>query len=80
MKDEFRGIIVREFVGPKSKMYSIKTIDDKEHNTAKRVSIATEFNEFKDVLFNKKIIRHKMKRTQSKKHKLGTYEIDKISL
>ena len=28
----------------------------------------------------KKIIRHKMKRTQSKKHKLGTYEIDKISL
>ena len=61
-------------------MYSIKTIDDKEQNTAKRVSIATEFNEFKDVLFNKKIIRHKMKRTQSKKHKLGTYEIDKISL
>ena len=32
------------------------------------------------VLFGKKIIRHKMKRIQSKKHKLGTYEIDKISL
>ena len=44
------------------------------------MSIATEFNKFKDVLFNKKIIRHKMKRIQSKKHKLGTYEIDKISL
>ena len=28
----------------------------------------------------KKIIRHKMKIIQSKKHKLGTYEIDKISL
>ena len=28
----------------------------------------------------KKIIRHKIRRTQSKKHKLGTYEIDKISL
>ena len=28
----------------------------------------------------KKNIRHKMKRIQSKKHKLGTYEIDKISL
>ena len=27
-----------------------------------------------------KIIRHKMKRIQSKKHKLGTHEIDKISL
>ena len=28
----------------------------------------------------KKIIRQKMKRIQSKKHKLGVYEIDKISL
>ena len=27
-----------------------------------------------------KIIRHKMKRIQSKKHKLGTYEVDKVSL
>ena len=44
------------------------------------MSIATEFDEFKDVLFNKKIIRHKMKRIQSKKHKLGIYEINKISL
>ena len=35
---------------------------------------------FKDVLFNKKIIRHKMKRIRAKKHKIGTYEIDKISL
>ena len=26
----------------------------KECNTAKGVSVATEFNEFKDVLFNKK--------------------------
>ena len=80
MKDEFGGVIVSEFVGLKSKMYSIKKIDGKEHNTAKGVSIATEFDKFKDVLFNKKIIRHKMKRIQSKKHKLGTYEIDKISL
>ena len=44
------------------------------------MSIATEFNKFKDVLFGKKIIRHKMKRIQSKKHKLGTYENSKISL
>ena len=44
------------------------------------MNIATEFNEFKNVLFNKKVIRHKMKRIQSKKHKIGTYEIDKISL
>ena len=49
-------------------------------NIIQQVNIATEFNKFKDVLFNEKIIRHKMKRIQSKKHKLGTYEIDKISL
>ena len=54
MKDEFGGVIVSEFVGLKSKMYSIKKIDGKEHNVAKGVSIVTEFNNFKDVLFNKK--------------------------
>ena len=61
-------------------MYSIKKIDGKEHNTAKEVSITTEFDEFKHVLFTKRIIRQKMKRIQSKKHKLETYEIDEISL
>ena len=60
MKDEFGGVIATEFVGLKSKMYSIKKINDKELNTAKGVNTATEFNEFKDVLFNKKIIRHKI--------------------
>ena len=44
------------------------------------MSIATDFDKFKDVLFNEKNIRHKMKRIQSKKHKLETYKIDKISL
>ena len=80
MKDEFGGVIITEFVGLKSEMYSIKKINGKEHSTAKGGSIATEFNKFKDALFHKKLIRHKMKRIQSKKHKLGTYEIDKISL
>ena len=46
----------------------------------KGVNIATEFNEFKDTLFNKKVLRHKIKRIQSKKHKLGTYKIHKKSL
>ena len=60
-------------------MHSMKKIYCKEYNTAKGVSIATEFDKFKDILFNEKIIRHRMNRIQSKKHKLGTYEIDKIS-
>ena len=40
----------------------MKEIDGKELKASKGVNIATEFNEFKDVLFGKKIIRHKMKR------------------
>ena len=58
----------------------MKNTDGKESDTAKGVSIATELNEFKDTLFIKKILRHKMKRIQGKKHKTGMYEINKISL
>ena len=64
------GVIATEFIKLKPKMYSIKKINDRELNTAKGVNIATDFNEFK----------HQMKRIQSKKHKIGTYEINKISL
>ena len=80
MIDKYSGVIIDEFVGLKSKMYSIKKIYGSESSTAKGVNIETEFNEIKDVLFNKKIIRHKMKRIEAKKHKIGTYQIDKISL
>ena len=41
-------------VASKSKMYSMKNIDDNESNTAKGVNIATEFNDFKDTLLNTK--------------------------
>ena len=58
----------------------MKKIDGKECNTAQVVRIATEFNKFNNVSFNKKIIRHKIKRIQAKKYKVGTYEIDKRSL
>ena len=73
MKDESEGKINDELVGLKSKMYSIKNIDGKESNTAKGVNIATEFDEFKDTLFKKKILRHKMRRIKNKKHEIGTY-------
>ena len=61
MKDEFGGVIVVEFIGLKSKMYSMKKIDGKEYNTAKGVSIATEFDKFKDVLLNEKLLDTKWK-------------------
>ena len=78
MRDEYGGVIIDQFVGLKSKTYSIRKINGSESSTAKGVNVATEFNEFKDVLFNKNNIRHKKR--QAKKHKIGTYEIDKISL
>ena len=80
MNDEYGGVIIDQFIGLKSKIHSIKKINGSECSTAKGVNIATEFNKFKDVLFNKKTIRHKMKRIQAKKHRIGTYQIDKISL
>ena len=66
MKDEYGGAIIDQLIGLKSKMYSIKKINGSESSTTKGVNIATDFNEFKDVLFNKKVIRHKMKRIQAK--------------
>ena len=62
MKDVSEGKIIDEFVGLKSKMYSMKSIDGKKSNTTKGVNIATQFNEFKDALFNKKVVGHKMRR------------------
>ena len=35
-------------------MYSMKNINGKESNTTKGVKLKTQFNEFKDTLFNKK--------------------------
>ena len=80
MKDVSEGKIIDEFVGLMSRMHPMQNINGQEANTVKGVNIATEFNEFKDTLFNRKVVRHKMKRIQSKKHRIGTYEIKKMSL
>ena len=79
MKDVSEGKIIDEFLGLKSKMQSIKNIDGEEFNTAKGVITVTEFNEFNATLFNKKVLRHKMRKIQGKKHKIGICEINKIS-
>ena len=79
-KDGFKGISGNKFIGLKSKIYCIVSDDDTEVNTTKEVNISIECNEYADVLFNKKIIRHKMKLIQSKKHKIGTHDVNKKSL
>ena len=74
-----KGIPINKFVELKSKMYSMLSDDGKKFNIPKGVNTATEFNEFRDTLFNKKVDT-KWKKIRSKKHKLGTYEISEISL
>ena len=37
------------------------------------------YKEYIDVLFNKNLARHKVKRIQSKLHRIGTYELIKSS-
>ena len=61
-------------------MYPLISVDDKEVNKAKRVNKKLRHKEYVDVLFNKKVIRHNMKRIQKKLHEIGTYDVFKISL
>ena len=80
MKDEMSVKIIAEFVGLRYKMYSIVTVDDEKLVRAKGVNRKLMHSEFKDVLFDKKVVRHCMKRILAKGNKIGTYDICKISL
>ena len=80
MKDEFKVIPIKKFIGLKSKMYCIVSDDDTEFNTAKGVNILIDFNKYKNILFDEKIIKHNMKRIPSKKNKIGTHDVNKLSL
>ena len=58
MKDEMGGKVISEFVGLKSTMYSLITVDDEEKIRAKGVNVKLGHSEFYDVLFNNKVVRH----------------------
>ena len=84
MKDETVCVAIVEFVRLKPNMYSYLVNDNRKHKKAKGVNRNVDatiyHNEYKDVLFNKKKLRHSMNRIESKDHRLGTYEINKIYL
>ena len=81
MKDEMSGKVIAEFVGfVRSEMYSIVTVDDEKLVRAKGVNKELTHSEFADVLFNRRVVRHSMKRILAKGNKIGTYDICKISL
>ena len=81
MKDEAGAFANEEFVGLKPKMYSF-LVDNREHKKPKGVKknfvVTISHNDYKDLLLNKKCIRHSMNRIQGKDHIIGTYEINKI--
>ena len=80
INDELHGTNVIEFIGLKSKMYSLISNDDKEVTKAKGINKKLRHKECHDILFNKKVITHNMKRLQCKLHEIGTYDVFMISL
>ena len=80
MKDEYGGKSILNFVGLKSKIYSILDGSGNEKSTKKGHNTFIEFQEFHDTLFEKKILRDQMREIKSKNHNLGTNKTNKISL
>ena len=80
IKDEYDGKSIVKFVGLKSKMYSILDESNHEKSTNKGHNAFTEFQEFHDTLFKKKILIYTMRGIKPKNHNLGTYETNKIYL
>ena len=69
-----------EFIGLKSKVYSLISVDNEEVSKVKGVNKKIRHKEFFDALFNKKVIRHNINRIQSKLNRVGAYDVYKISL
>ena len=85
MKDETAGVAIEEFVRLKAKMYSYLVDDNSNHKKIKpanRNVVATLSHILLNIvaLLNKKCSRHSVNRIQSKDYRIGTYEINNISL
>ena len=84
-KDEAFGLPITEFVGLKSKMYSYIKNDEKGGKTAEGIKKNVIQNnikheDYRNVLLNNEQLHHNMKTIRSQKHRLGSYEINKVSL
>ena len=74
LKDEYGGTAIYEFVGPKSKMYSILDVNNCEKSVHEGHNSNIGHDEFIDVHSNKKVIRHNMRGIKSRDHIITTYE------
>jgi len=85
MKDETAGIPIKEFIGLRSKMYSVLIDDGKEKKTAKGIGRSVIKKElkhetYKNILETSSKMYSKMKVIRSCKHRLYTMDINKVSL
>ena len=84
-KDEACGILITEFIGLKSKMYSYVKDNEKGGRNAKGIKKNVIKNnikheDYKNTLINNEQMYQKMKTIRSQRHQLGSYEINKASL
>ena len=84
MRDKTAGVATKEFGKLKQKMYW-PLVDDSSRNKRakgvnKNVVVTISHSEHKGVFFNKKCLRYSMSKIRGKDHRIGTYEINIISL
>ena len=77
-RGEIKEKIINEFVGLKLNMYSLVTVNDIE--IKKKIVDSIRHKKYVDVLFGRGLIRHNMKRIQSRLHRIRTYDVCKLSL
>ena len=66
MKDEYGRTPILEYAGAKPKSYTVIVVNNYEKSAHKGHSSSFKSSEFKDVINNKKLIRHLMKKIGSK--------------
>ena len=84
MKDETAGKPIKEFVGLRSKMYSL-LVDGKEKKTAKGIKKSVIRRElchaaYRDVLLNETVTRATMNLIRSYHHKVFSISCNKLAL
>ena len=83
--DEAAGKLIREFIGLKSKMYSIFLDNEINKKRAKGVKESVKnkgisHQDYLDVINENKVMHHQMETIRSDCHQISSYQINKISL
>ena len=77
-KDEAAGLVIKEFIGLRSKVYSYIKNNNQHSKTAKGIKNIVikkdiKLEDYKQTLFNNKQMYHTMETIRSNNHQLGSY-------